>query len=165
MQLANNSTRRMITQHRIMDNIGVRNDPAEANKFKDILVSQQSVSVGNLAFGPVLLGRGVASRGLGAPSLSQQARQPRGLAGAAAGKAAAKRDARLGMGSGPQGARSQLADAREEEVRGTGPRVSNVQAALQLMASSAHTFSIFDNNSFGANRVPNHRLQLAGRPG
>jgi hypothetical protein len=46
---------------------------------------------------------------------------------------------------------------------GRGEKISQMQAALQVMAQSANTFSIFDNNSFHGYRVPNHRLNAIVR--
>ena len=42
-------------------------------------------------------------------------------------------------------------------------KMSQMQAALQVMAQSANTFSIFDNNSFDGYRIKNHRLNAIAK--
>ena len=132
MKIMQNSTRRTMTEQKIQKNIMRTNNPSDQNEFRDIFVSQSS-SQGNIQF---TLGKNF---------------NPRATASARMYKSA-------GSGFRKPAARKWSTAHPEEQSRLSGQQLSGTQQQLQQMATSAHTFSIFDNNSFFPKRVQNHKL-------
>ena len=140
IKLMNSSTRRMMTENRIAQNIKKRNTPAEGNKFHDILVSH-SASHGSIQMGfGVQPGRNALANPVSYASVSRGNQITRS-------SLLQQKDAQVGQGVHAlfQG-NSQISEGANYQ-RGA-EQSKEVHTALKMLANSTNTFSIFDQNSF-----------------
>ena len=144
-----------MTENRIAGNIKKRNNPSEANKFHDILVTH-SASQGSIPMG---FGLPAARPGAAKQGASRQVSRGNQMTRSSIfqGSVGMQKDAQVGQGA------NVLMQGNSHTSEGTSfhkgvDQSKEIHTALKMMANSTNTFSIFDNNSFDTKGLQVNKL-------